>query len=248
VRTRTALLVLLLVVTIFLPCRAQPSDWCYGLDQFSAVAHDSTITVTHSAALYNCCPVDIVYSLEQVGSLFVIHETEVEPQCLCFCCFNLSVDINHVAPGGYDIEFHWYDTETGPQVRYLHVTVPDVGQTVPAALGPRSISACMGTGGTEGPPPLTARSFRLWPASPNPMTDGTRLQYQLASAVPARLSICSAAGVEVRRLRSDVLPEGMAESFWDGTDDAGRPVPGGVYYFRLVTPDGVATRPVIVLH
>lgn len=95
-------------------CAAQPSEWCVDLDQITATVLDSTITVHHAAAFSNCCPTDIVYELDQQGAWFFVREIEVEPQCLCLCCFNFSVDIEHVAPDDDWIDFTHFRAGSAP--------------------------------------------------------------------------------------------------------------------------------------
>ena len=244
-RTRTVCLATLLLLGLAPRSLAQPSEWCVDLDQISAVAHDSTITVFHTAAFYNCCPVDIAYSLEQAGSTFIVRETEIEPQCLCFCCFNLSVDIEHVPPGDYLIEFHWDNFETGPEVRVVPVTVPDLGQEAPAALGDRAMSACLSSADAADVTPRGGPV--LGPAIPNPTAAGATFQVRLPVDGPARMTIHSAAGTELRELGATRAQGTVRHFFWDGRDASGRPVPGGVYFARVTAMGGKATRAVIVI-
>lgn len=103
--------------------------WCENADRVFAEVDGSTITVYHKATLYNCCPGGFDYAIDQQGFAIEIRETEIEPQCFCVCCFDLSVDIEDVAPGDYEIVFAWYDYETSDWLEELiEVNVPDVGQ------------------------------------------------------------------------------------------------------------------------
>jgi flagellar hook assembly protein FlgD len=43
------------------------------------------------------------------------------------------------------------------------------------------------------------------------------------------------------------LPKGPQQASWDGTDDGGRSVPPGVYFYRLVTPEGSHTRRMVMV-
>jgi flagellar hook assembly protein FlgD len=42
-------------------------------------------------------------------------------------------------------------------------------------------------------------------------------------------------------------PRGTHEAFWDGTDDAGNPVPSGVYICRLRTESGTSLQKMLLL-
>ena len=69
--------------------------------------------------------------------------------------------------------------------------------------------------------------------SPNPMTTTTRIAFALP-ATPARstLDVYDAGGRRVRRLGAD-FGAGLHEVIWDGADDQGRAVAGGIYFYRL---------------
>jgi hypothetical protein len=79
------------------------------------------------------------------------------------------------------------------------------------------------------PPP-----FRLLPARPNPTHAETIIPFELTTAQPIRLEIFSPLGQVVRSLaRFEEFGAGRHELLWNGRNDAGRPVPPGVYLVRL---------------
>jgi hypothetical protein len=119
--------------------------WCENADDIHAAAQDSTITVYHDAAVYNCCPAPFTYEMWQEGSLIHVREIEIliDP-CYCVCCFDLRVAIEHAAPGNYVIDFSWFDYEGAAwRNRLVEVHVPDAGQQERPALGPSSSSGCL---------------------------------------------------------------------------------------------------------
>jgi len=69
--------------------------------------------------------------------------------------------------------------------------------------------------------------------SPNPFLGSTALHFTLERPARASLSIYDVAGRRVRVLLSADLPAGGHRLQWDGRDDAGRELAGGVYYSRL---------------
>ncbi len=85
---------------------------------------------------------------------------------------------------------------------------------VPLAVGPRS--------------PLQLRGY------PNPFRPSTTLTFALPSAGHARLVITDVAGRRVRTLVDAELSAGAHDIPWDGRDDAGQPVPQGMFLCRLI--------------
>jgi subtilisin family serine protease len=69
--------------------------------------------------------------------------------------------------------------------------------------------------------------------APNPMATTTSLRFRLSNASDAHLAIYDAAGRLVRNLLDQQLEAGPHEVAWDGTDNAGRAVEAGVYFYRL---------------
>ena len=63
-----------------------------------------------------------------------------------------------------------------------------------------------------------------------------------------RLGICDLRGRLVRTLVNERKEPGDYFVLWDGRDGAGRPVPSGVYLYRMEGGDGfVSTRRMVVL-
>jgi hypothetical protein len=85
------------------------------------------------------------------------------------------------------------------------------------------------------------------PAMPNPFNRTTSFQFSLARAGRADLELYTVAGRRVRTLASGARDAGEYHLEWDGTDDSGRPLAAGVYYARLLTPQGRFTRVVTFL-
>ena len=80
---------------------------------------------------------------------------------------------------------------------------------------------------------------------PNPFNPSTEIAYGLSSrtaAGPISLSIYNALGQRIRTLVSETQLPGNYSVVWDGTDDEGRGVSSGTYFYRLVTADFVQTR------
>ena len=80
-----------------------------------------------------------------------------------------------------------------------------------------------------------AGGFRLNQNYPNPFNPSTRISFQLDHAAPVqtRLVIYDILGRSIKTLVNDQLGFGEYEVSWDGKNDAGLPVPSGVYIYRL---------------
>lgn len=73
-------------------------------------------------------------------------------------------------------------------------------------------------------------------AAPNPFVQRTEIEFPVSLAERSTLRIFDAAGRLVRELQAGIEDEGVARVTWDGRDDLGLPVPGGVYFARAGDP------------
>ncbi len=86
-----------------------------------------------------------------------------------------------------------------------------------------------------GDTPARPRLLALHASAPNPFRgSGTTMRYDLFAASPVQLTVFDAQGRVVRRLVNERLQlAGTYAVAWDGRDEAGRAVAGGVYFYRL---------------
>jgi hypothetical protein len=85
---------------------------------------------------------------------------------------------------------------------------------------------------------------------PNPCLKGSRLSFTvpgLTGTAGVELAIHDASGRFVRLLDDEELTAGDHTVLWDGKDQAGRPVPAGVYFCRLRVGAQTAVRPVLLI-
>ena len=84
--------------------------------------------------------------------------------------------------------------------------------------------------------------FRLAQNYPNPFNPRTRICYEIAETKSEKsfinLSIFDIYGRKVKTLRRDDVLPGSYEIEWMGTNDQGKKVAGGVYYYQLRTDAG----------
>jgi len=95
-------------------------------------------------------------------------------------------------------------------------------------------------------------TFALRQNYPNPFNPATTIRYALPTPSQVELNVFSILGQNLATLETGVRPAGEHPVVWEGRDRQGRPVPAGIYFYRLTaTPlDGsrtiVQTRKMIV--
>lgn len=93
-----------------------------------------------------------------------------------------------------------------------------------------------------------AVSSLLLPTVSNPSAVPARIRFNLPIAGPARLSVFDVGGRLVRRLvDTGRLGAGSHDAVWDGADEAGEAVNSGVFYYRLETTNGAASRTTVLI-
>lgn len=102
------------------------------------------------------------------------------------------------------------------------------------------------TGVGEPPSPVAGAGPQLLPAAPNPVRRATRLAFTLPAPATVSLVLYDVAGRRVRALLEGELTAGAHAPLWDRTDDDGRPVPAGVYFYRLVVDGESRSRRLVV--
>jgi hypothetical protein len=83
--------------------------------------------------------------------------------------------------------------------------------------------------------------------SPNPLTTGTTIHFELAETVPVSLEIFAASGRKVRTLIERALEAGSHDIAWDTHGSDGQPLGSGVYYYRLQAGSQIAVRSMQVI-
>ncbi|MFZ1948401.1 MAG: FlgD immunoglobulin-like domain containing protein [bacterium] len=83
--------------------------------------------------------------------------------------------------------------------------------------------------------------------APNPFGSTTEIRYSVGAACEVGLEVFDVQGKIVRTLTAGAVPAGSHTIVWDGKDQAGRPVPSGVYYVRTARPSVSAGRSVLLL-
>ena len=90
-------------------------------------------------------------------------------------------------------------------------------------------------------------AFGLAPSYPNPFNSAAQIAYRLAAPGKVRLEIYNTLGQPVRTLVDEFQAAGRYQVAWDARDQEGAAVGAGVYFTRLLSPEGVETGRLLYL-
>jgi hypothetical protein len=102
----------------------------------------------------------------------------------------------------------------------------------------------LGVTGTTLPP---AAGVVLHQNFPNPFNPVTTIRFDLPRTADVSLKVYNVNGELVSILIDRRMERGRGEFVWNATDDAGRPVSSGVYFYRLTAGDFVRTKKMVLL-
>lgn len=94
---------------------------------------------------------------------------------------------------------------------------------------------------------LLPRSFVLDQNFPNPFNPSTEIRLALPAEALIRLDLYNLLGRRVRTLADGVLEAGYHTLTWDGTDQNGRQVASGIYFYRITTANFTQSRKMLLL-
>ena len=94
---------------------------------------------------------------------------------------------------------------------------------------------------------LVPTDFTLSQNYPNPFNPTTTIRFGLPGAAQVELAIYNIVGQKVKLLVRGYYQAGDHEVEWQGTDDEGRPVASGVYFYRLTSEGVNETRKMLLL-
>ena len=93
----------------------------------------------------------------------------------------------------------------------------------------------------------TPQSIGLEQNYPNPFSSETRIRYQLSKRTLVRLEVFNVLGQRVASLVNQSQDAGWYLTDWDGTDETGRPVASGTYFYRFVTDVITDTKSMVII-
>ena len=91
------------------------------------------------------------------------------------------------------------------------------------------------------------KSFILQQNYPNPFNQLTTINYSVSETGQVDVTIYDVLGKRIRSLASGYHQPGIYEVSWDGTDNSGSPVPGGMYICRMNARNFIAHKKVLLM-
>ncbi|HFE53825.1 MAG TPA: T9SS type A sorting domain-containing protein, partial [Bacteroidetes bacterium] len=91
------------------------------------------------------------------------------------------------------------------------------------------------------------RKFAVSQNYPNPFNPTTSIRFELPKATHVRIVVYNTLGRQVKVLLDAQREAGYHVVRWDGTNDAGRAVGSGVYYYRVQAGDRQEVRKMTLL-
>jgi hypothetical protein len=95
--------------------------------------------------------------------------------------------------------------------------------------------------------PVVADNYSLLQNYPNPFNPSTTIHFSLQSPAKVSLVVYNTLGKEVRTLWTGKKQSGSHSVHWDGRNDQGQSVAGGVYFYRLMSDEGMMTKKMVLL-
>lgn len=87
----------------------------------------------------------------------------------------------------------------------------------------------------------------LLPNYPNPFNPSTRIEYSLSHSAHVEVSILNLLGQTIATLTDKQQAAGHHTVVWNGQDHFGNRVASGTYFYRLITPDVIETRKMMLI-
>jgi len=140
------------------------------------------------------------------------------------------------AEPGYVWHCHILEHEENDMMRPYYLVAPSIAAAGASAVAPRS---------AERAEAAVAR-VELGQNRPNPAAGSMEIDFALPRAAHAELRVYDVLGREVRTLADREFAAGRSTITWDGTDDAGRRAPKGIYLYRLRSEAVVLTKRAVV--
>jgi hypothetical protein len=133
------------------------------------------------------------------------------------------------------------DTTPPASAAYYIVTANDVHANQSPKSNEAAVAAATGAGNL---PPLT--SLMLLQNHPNPFASSTELELGLPTKSNVSVEVYDVAGHEVKATVLPAQRAGWESVRFDGRNDAGQPLPSGVYFFRITAAGESVTRKLVI--
>ena len=91
------------------------------------------------------------------------------------------------------------------------------------------------------------KNYRLAQNFPNPFNPATTIEFSIPANENVQLIVYNILGQKVKTLIDRAFPSGTYSILWDGTNEAGTQVAGGLYIYRLTAGKTAVTRKMIYM-
>ena len=136
------------------------------------------------------------------------------------------------------------DTTTKAMEVRLHVYAQFVGKVYFDDLTIQKISSAVTAVDLNHVVPA---NFMLYQNYPNPFNPSTVISYYLPSAAKVRVMIYDILGREVNTLINENQPSGNHQVVWNGDNAFGGKVASGIYIYRVIAGNNIATKKMVLL-
>lgn len=210
---------------------------------FDDITTAGTTTVTADPT---CAPVPTGFELAGSVSCFQIATTATTSGNIEVC---VEYDEGLITGPESAIRLLHFDTDLDPD-DYADVTdyVDEVNNIVCGTVTHFSdfaLATPVPTGILPGAGPVT---FALRQNVPNPFNPATTIEYDVPrGGADVTIAVFDVAGRLARTLVDGFVAEGPQEVTWDGRNDAGRPLPSGLYFYRMTAAGFAETRKMVLM-
>jgi methionine-rich copper-binding protein CopC len=91
------------------------------------------------------------------------------------------------------------------------------------------------------------RNFKLKQNFPNPFNLSTLINYSLKEGGLVKLIVYNVSGQQIKVLVNGNQEKGNYTVSWDGIDDSGKKVAGGIYFYQLITANFKETKKMVIV-
>jgi|GEM_PF-4039433 len=82
---------------------------------------------------------------------------------------------------------------------------------------------------------------------PNPFNPQTTIEYHLPTTTTVNMTVFDASGRRIKTIVSNRVSPGTHHASWDGTNDQGKSMSAGIYFYRLQTADYSITKKMMLI-
>jgi hypothetical protein len=128
----------------------------------------------------------------------------------------------------------------------LQGIIANYSETDPSQITPRGLSD-FNPGTANEDEVVTAVGANLIGNYPNPFNPNTNISFSLDKAAPAQVNIYNQKGQIVKTFDIAQAQQGITNLNWNGTDNNGKAVSSGVYFFKLSSGKYTSTKKMVLM-